>query len=200
MGVEKYEKDYEHYEILGTRNEGAGTEAKFPRPLKMTAYYDGRLLEKDEDWQRLVIPYVISDYFDEKNCPDLYVAGAEFRENCLAIIKGEHPEWHLGYAEVLPEALVLSFSNPKDKMLIDCALLITADTPVEFHIIGSEIAPGVTPAYTIHSENGHMVVDEEVRIKRRELHFRVKDPGKETMHTWHHYGNKCMVVKEYTWN
>ena len=200
MGVEKYERDYEHYEILGTCNEGAGTKAKFPRPLKMTAYYNGKPLGKDEDWQRLVMPYVVSDYFDEKRCPDLYRIGAEFRKNRLMIIKGEHPEWHIGYAELFPEALAISFSNPKDEMLVDCTLLITANTPVKFQIIGSEIAPRVTPVYTIYSENGHMVVDAEVSIERRKRHFRVKDPGKETVHTWYRHENKCMAVEEYTWN
>ena len=85
-------------------------------------------------------------------------------------------------------------------MLVDCTLLITANTPVKFQIIGSEIAPRVTPVYTIYSENGHMVVDEEVRIERRKRHFRVKDPGKETVHTWYRHENKCMAVEEYTWN
>lgn len=200
MKVEEYERDYEDYEILGTYHEGAGTEAKYSRPLRMAAYHNDKLIEKDKDWRKLVMPYVISDYFDEKRCPDLYAIGTEFRKNRLAIIKGEHPEWYLGYAEIFPEALALSFSNPKDEMLVDCTLLITVNTPVKFQIIGSEMTPGVTPVYIVYSENGHMVVGEEVRIRKRELHFRVKDPSKETTHTWYHFENKCMTVKEYAWN
>lgn len=200
MKVEEYERDYEDYEILGTYHEGAGTEAKYPRPLEMTAYYNGKQLKKDKDWQRFVMPYIVSDYFRKNDCPELYEIGTELRENCLAIVKGEHPEWHIGYAELLPEALSLSFSNPKNEMLVDCTVLITAKSPVKFQIIGSEMAPGITPVYMIHSFDGHMVVNEEIRIQRREIHFQFKDPNKERVCTWYDPGNMCMKIREHSWN